>query len=83
MDFSEMGCEAGRWMELALDRVQWRTLLLAVLNLRVLLPGSRLTCKLDLREVACEDGRMELAHGHMEWRALVLAVLNLLFLEGK
>jgi hypothetical protein len=30
--------EDGRWMELAQDRVQWRALVLAVLNLRVLLP---------------------------------------------
>jgi hypothetical protein len=36
----EMGCEDGRWMELAQDRVQWRYLALAVLNLRVLLPDS-------------------------------------------
>jgi hypothetical protein len=28
----------GRWIELALDRVQWWALVLAVLNLRVLLP---------------------------------------------
>jgi hypothetical protein len=33
-----MGCEDGRWMELAQDRVQWRALVLAVLNLHVLLP---------------------------------------------
>jgi hypothetical protein len=32
-----MGCEDGRWMELAQDRVQWRTLVLAVLNVRGLL----------------------------------------------
>jgi hypothetical protein len=31
-------CEEGRWMELAQDRVQWQALVLAVLNLRVLLP---------------------------------------------
>jgi hypothetical protein len=37
-----MGCEDGRWMELARDRVQWRALVLAVLNLRVLLPESYL-----------------------------------------
>jgi hypothetical protein len=40
MDLREMGCEDGRWMELAQDRVQWRALVLAVLNLRVLLPES-------------------------------------------
>jgi hypothetical protein len=37
MDLREMGCEDGRWMELAQDRVQWRAFVLAVLNLRVLL----------------------------------------------
>jgi hypothetical protein len=35
-----MDCEAGRWMELAQDRFQCRALLLAVLNLRVLVPVS-------------------------------------------
>jgi hypothetical protein len=40
MDLREMGCEDGRWMKLAQDRVQWRALALAVLNLRVLLPKS-------------------------------------------
>jgi hypothetical protein len=30
-------------MELAQDRVQWQALVLAVLNLRVLLPGSLFT----------------------------------------
>jgi len=38
MDLREIGCEDGRWMELAQDRVQWQALLLAVLNLLVLLP---------------------------------------------
>jgi uncharacterized protein with HEPN domain len=40
MDLREIGCEDGRWMELAQDRVQWRAFVLAVLNLRVLLPES-------------------------------------------
>jgi hypothetical protein len=34
----EIGYEDGRWMELAQDRVQWRALVLAVLNLGFLLP---------------------------------------------
>jgi hypothetical protein len=45
MDIMEIGCEYGRWMELAQDRLQWHALVLAVLNLRVLLPqfwGDRL-----------------------------------------
>jgi hypothetical protein len=33
MDLREMGCEDGRWMELAQDRVRWRALVLALLNL--------------------------------------------------
>jgi hypothetical protein len=40
MDLKETGCENGKWIELAQDRVQWRALVLAVLNLRVLLPES-------------------------------------------
>jgi hypothetical protein len=40
MDLRETGREEGRWMELAQDRVEWRALVLAVLNLRVLLPES-------------------------------------------
>jgi hypothetical protein len=52
---SELGKQAVR-MELAQDRVQWRTLVLAVLNLRVLLPESQLISEMDLRETGCEDG---------------------------
>jgi hypothetical protein len=37
VDFREIVCEDGRWMELAQDRVQWLALVLAVLNSRVLL----------------------------------------------
>jgi hypothetical protein len=37
-DLREIGSEDGRWMELAQDHVQWRALVLAVLNLGVLLP---------------------------------------------
>jgi hypothetical protein len=33
----EIGCEDGRWMELAQDRVQWRASVVAVLNVRVVL----------------------------------------------
>jgi hypothetical protein len=40
MDLREIGCENGRWMELAQDRVQWRALIVAVLNLRDLLPEN-------------------------------------------
>ena len=32
MDLREIGCEDGRWMELAQDRVQCQTLVLAVLE---------------------------------------------------
>jgi hypothetical protein len=35
MDLREIGSEVGKWMELAQDRVQWRDMLLDVLNLRV------------------------------------------------
>jgi hypothetical protein len=41
MDLREIGCEDGRWIEQAQDHVQWRDLVLAVLNLRVLLPESQ------------------------------------------
>jgi hypothetical protein len=37
MDLSEIGCEDGRWMELAHDRFHWWSFELAVFNLRVLL----------------------------------------------
>jgi hypothetical protein len=36
MDLREIGCEDGRWMELAHVHVQWQALVLAVLNLGVL-----------------------------------------------
>jgi hypothetical protein len=72
-------CRDGRWRELAQDRVQWRAaLVLAMLNLRVLLPESQLISEMDLRETGCEDGRwMELAQDRVQWWALVLAVLTL------
>jgi hypothetical protein len=37
MDLRELGCEGGNLMELAEDRVQWRALVVAVLNFQVLL----------------------------------------------
>jgi hypothetical protein len=40
MELRETGCEDGRWMELAQGRVQGWALVLAVLNILVLLPGS-------------------------------------------
>jgi hypothetical protein len=49
MDLGDTGCEDGRWMEVAQDRVKWQALVLAVLNLRVLLPESQLISKMDLR----------------------------------
>jgi hypothetical protein len=49
MDLTETGCEDGRWMELAEDRVQWRALVLAVLNLRVLLPEREIIREMYLK----------------------------------
>jgi hypothetical protein len=40
MDLRETGCEDGRWMELAQDRVQWLALVTAVLNPLVLRPRT-------------------------------------------
>jgi len=57
MDLREVGCEDGKWMELAQDRVQWQALLLAVLNLLVLLPDGKLIGKMDLREIGCDYRR--------------------------
>jgi hypothetical protein len=39
-DLMEIGCEDGRWIKVAQDRVQWRALVLGVLNLRRLLLES-------------------------------------------
>ena len=38
MDLREIGCEDGRWIELAQDLVQWPAFVLSGLNLLVLLP---------------------------------------------
>jgi CRISPR/Cas system-associated protein Cas7 (RAMP superfamily) len=35
MDLQEVGCGVTEWIELAQDRDRWRTLLKAVMNLRV------------------------------------------------
>jgi len=40
MDLKEIGCEDGRWMEVAQDCIQWQTLKLEVLKLWILLPDS-------------------------------------------
>ena len=73
----EIDCEDGSWMELAQDRVQWWSLVLAVLNRCFRLPESQLISKMHLMEIDCEDGRwMELAQDRVQWWALVLAVLN-------
>jgi hypothetical protein len=58
---TEIGCEYGRWMKLAQDRVHWRALLLAVLNLRVMISEWWL-----VKETGCDDGRwMEMAQDHV------------------
>jgi hypothetical protein len=41
MDLRETGCEDGRWIKLAQDRVQCPALILDGLYLRVLLPESQ------------------------------------------
>jgi hypothetical protein len=45
MGLRDTGCEGGRWMELAQDRVQLRAFVLAVLNLRVLFPAVDIPLK--------------------------------------
>jgi hypothetical protein len=56
MDLMEIGCEYGRWIELAQDRVQKLAFVLAALNLRVLLPESSLIRKKYLREICLSMG---------------------------
>jgi hypothetical protein len=46
MDLMETGCEDGRWIELAQDRVQWQALVLAVLNIQFLLSQCSLVSSL-------------------------------------
>jgi hypothetical protein len=54
VDLWEVGCEDRRWMELILDRVRWRTLLLTVLNFGVLpLQCLLVLCDLPL-PILCE-----------------------------
>jgi hypothetical protein len=38
MDLKEMGCEGGRWMELAENFVRWQVLILVMLKQWILLP---------------------------------------------
>ena len=44
MDVREIGCEDGRWIELAQDRVQWQALVLVVMNLLAVLPEKYVNC---------------------------------------
>jgi hypothetical protein len=44
MCLTEVSCEAGKWMELAQDHVQWWVLILSMLNLQVLLPYCLFVC---------------------------------------
>lgn len=61
-------------MELAKDRVQWRALVLATLNIRVQLPG---VIEVDLREVGCEDGRcMEVAQDRVQKAGFVTGAVE-------
>jgi hypothetical protein len=56
------GCQEERWTELAQHPARWRSVVLVVLNLLVVLPESYLIIKMALRDVGCEDGRwMDLA----------------------
>jgi hypothetical protein len=43
LDLREIGCETGKCMEMAHCRVQWRTSLREILNLRIPLPELNLT----------------------------------------
>jgi hypothetical protein len=54
VDFREIGSDDGRWMELAVDCVQWQALVWAVLSLWVL-PGSWILSRMDLMEIGSED----------------------------
>ena len=47
MDHREIGCEDGRWIELAHDRVQWQALVQAVLNLLCSATGDLVLCQRD------------------------------------
>lgn len=40
VELTEIGCEDGRWIELAQNLVSWRALVSATLNLRILVPES-------------------------------------------
>jgi hypothetical protein len=54
MDCVELGCEDGRWMELAQDHALWQDLVLAVVMLWVLVPHSKLSdCKNITGKLRC------------------------------
>ena len=63
MDLREIGCEDGRWMELAQDRLQWLAVALAVLNFRKLyeIPNSSTCC---CRHATSRLDRFVLHHSH-------------------
>lgn len=53
-------------------------MVLAVLNLRLLLPETLLISEMDLRKIGSEDrSSLQLAQDSVQWWHLALAVLNL------
>jgi hypothetical protein len=46
----EMGCDEGRWIELAQELNQWQTLVSALLNLLVLLKEEEVMIILQIRK---------------------------------
>jgi hypothetical protein len=65
-------------MELAQDHVVWQALVLAVLDLLVLALENYLICKMDPREIACENGSwILLVHNRVQWRVVLDVVVVL------
>jgi lauroyl/myristoyl acyltransferase len=71
MDLTATGCDDGRWIQLAQDRVQRQVLVLGLLESCVLLPVSLLIGETVLTDLCREGGRwIELAQYRVQKQAL-------------
>jgi hypothetical protein len=82
MDLRNMGCEDGRWMELAQDRVQWQVLVFAVLSFGFCRYLSG-TDEKTIRNFGCKtEGKRPLGRPRRRWEENIRMNLGEIGWEG-